>query len=139
MQLNSWAHKVPVENSTEIINIGFTGKHKSYTDADTWYPSWASDGNMYSPWTDGSIEKEKCRSYPGKKARTGQAKIEGDDPLNLKITSLGTTKGTALPYGGRYPAGSLVYNTWSFCRVQNFKRLWKNLGNLSSFTIKQPI
>ncbi len=34
----------------------------------------------------------------------------GDDPLNLKIVSLGLTKGDASPYGGRYPCGSLVHN-----------------------------
>ena len=31
--------------------IAFTGRYKTYTTADTWYPSWASDGNLYSPCT----------------------------------------------------------------------------------------
>ncbi len=141
VKLNSWAHKIPVEQSTEIANIGFTGKHANYTNADTWYPSWASDGNLYSPWTDGKINNELCRSYPGEKAHTGQAKIEGSDPLNLKITSLGTTKGSALPYEGRYPAGSLVYNgiwyygTYCLLDAPSLSMNWPILGPFVGFRI----
>lgn len=108
--LNSWADQVPVEHSGEIVNIAFTGKHSEYTHADTWYPSWASDDNMYSPWTDGWIGDEQCISHNGEKAHTGQAKITGDDPMNLEVVSLGTTHGSSLPYQGRYPCGSLVHN-----------------------------
>lgn len=36
--------------------------------------------------------------------------MEGGDPVNLKIYSLGLTAGSALPYGGRYPCGSLVHD-----------------------------
>ncbi len=31
------------------------GFHSDYRFADTWYPSWAADGNLYSPWTDGPL------------------------------------------------------------------------------------
>jgi hypothetical protein len=65
---------------------------------------------MYSGWTDGEIGKESCHSSGGAKARTGNAKIIGDDPLNLTIISLGTQPASALPYGGRYPSANLVYN-----------------------------
>ena len=41
---------------------------------------------------------------------TGQAVIEGDDPMNLIIYSLGLSHASTLPYHGRYPCGSLVYN-----------------------------
>ncbi len=44
----------PFEPSKDIVGIAFTGVHSDYHVADTWYPSWASDGNLYSPWTDGS-------------------------------------------------------------------------------------
>ncbi len=100
----------PFEPSNEIKGIAFTGRYAAYTDADTWYPSWADDGNMYSGWTDGEIGKESCHSSGGAEARTGNAKITGDDPLNLVIHSLGTQLGSALPYGGRYPSANLVHN-----------------------------
>ena len=100
----------PFKQSVQFSAIAFTRKYVSYTDADTFYPSWASDGNMYSGWTDGEIYLESCQSGGGAKGRTGNAKIEGDDPMNLKITSLGTENASALPYGGRYPCANLVYN-----------------------------
>jgi len=100
----------PFEPSKDIKGIAFTGRYATYTDADTWYPSWADDGNMYSGWTDGEIGKESCHSSGGAKAHTGNAKIISDDPLNLIIQSLGTQPASALPYGGRYPSANLVYN-----------------------------
>lgn len=100
----------PFEPSSDIKGIAFTGRYATYTDADTWYPSWAADGNMYSGWTDGEIGKESCHSSGGARARTGNAKIIGDDPLNLTIISLGTQPASALPYGGRYPSANLVHN-----------------------------
>ena len=100
----------PFEPSRDIKGIAFTGRYATYTDADTWYPSWADDGNMYSGWTDGEIGKESCHSSGGARARTGNAKITGDDPLNLTIISLGTQPASALPYGGRYPSANLVHN-----------------------------
>ncbi|MGB2864937.1 MAG: hypothetical protein WBC05_16540, partial [Sedimentisphaerales bacterium] len=44
---------IPFEQSKELAGILFTGVHSDYRAADTWYPSWASDDNLYSPWTDG--------------------------------------------------------------------------------------
>ena len=133
-----WADNTPVDcpfpQSKKYSEIVFTGRYANYTDADTWYPSWADDDCMYSPWTDGylveghenefvpfSTFKEQhpdyaCYSlqytYKGevRKPATGQAKIIGDDPMNLQIVNLGRTEGSPAPYGGRYPAGSLVYN-----------------------------
>ena len=99
----------PFEPSTDIAGILFTGRRNEYTNADTWYPTWASDGAMYSPWTDGRVGNEGCDSI-GEDARTGNGKIVGDDPLRLEVTSLGTEPASPLPYGGRYPCGSLVHN-----------------------------
>lgn len=110
----------PFEPSKDIVGIAFTGVHSDYRVADTWYPSWASDGNLYSPWTDGSApradgSRENSNSGTGKDATTGQAVLIGDDPLSLKIVSLGLFKGDASPYKGRYPCGSLVYdNVWYY-------------------------
>ena len=54
-----------------------------YTKANTWYPSWASDGDQYSPWTDGVVEwtdgngkkKRLCSASGTRTATTGHAKI----------------------------------------------------------------
>jgi len=98
------------EQSQEFCGIVFTGRYANYTKADTWYPSWASDGNLYSPWTDGTIGKMRIWSNSGKTARTGYTRIEGDDPLNLTISDWGARVASALPYQGRYPCGSLLHD-----------------------------
>ncbi len=136
----------PIPPSKEFTAIAFTGKHISYTDADTWYPSWAEDGNMYSGWTDGEIGLESCHSSGGDRARTGNARIEGDDPMNLKIISLGTEGASALPYGGRYPCAYLVYEgVWYYGTYvidfdpdpENEKYSWAVSGPLVGFRISK--
>jgi hypothetical protein len=99
----------PFPKSTDITGIGFTGRHSHYAQADTWYPSWAVNGNMHSPWTDGTVDNVKSMSF-GAHPTTGFATIVGDDPLHLKITNVGVYPGNPAPYEGRYPCGSLVYN-----------------------------
>ncbi len=73
---------IPFEQSKELVGILFTGVHSDYRLADTWYPSWASDGNLYSPWTDGQTDGMKSSSG-GLNATTGQAIMIGDDPRLL--------------------------------------------------------
>lgn len=141
VDFNSWAYKVPVEASRDIPSITFTGRYANYTEADTWYPSWASDGHLYSPWTDGRIGEEECASYGRENARTGQAKIIGDDPMNLEVISLGTTHSSALPYQGRYPAGSLVldgiwyYGTYCLLNDPSSSMNWPILGPFVGFRV----
>jgi hypothetical protein len=138
---NSWALSNSIPQSNEIKNIQFTGRYANYTDADTWYPTWASDGNLYSPYTDGMVEGIGAGSWAGPKATTGQAKIEGDNPLNLKVTSLGTKLGPATPYEGRYPCGSLIYNdvwyygTYSVLNNNSQGMNWSILGPFVGFSI----
>lgn len=112
----------PFAPATIVGGIEFTGLHSDYGPprlasnlGDTWYPSWASDGKLYSPFTDGPCPRsdgtmDRSRSDLGADAVTGCAVLEGDDPLGLKIRSLGLVKGSALPYQGRYPCGSLVHD-----------------------------
>lgn len=120
----------PFPRSVDITGIAFTGRHREYTEADTWYPSWASNGNMYSPYADGSVDGIKVWAenpkvvaklekpevlatfYPTfpPESTTGQAVIIGDDPLNLKVESLGFQAASPDPYDARYPSASLVYN-----------------------------
>ena len=113
----------PFPASKDLPGIEFLGYHSDYRFADTWYPSWASDGNLYSPWTDGSVHGEFSSSdaiFPDTnsfggfkvitgKATTGQAVLTGDDPQKLVVKSLGIYQSDPAPYGGRYPCGSLVY------------------------------
>ena len=99
----------PFPPSPTLRGIEFTGRHASYTNADTWYPSWASDGNLYSPWTDGKVGDVQSTSF-GKNPCTGHATILGDSPLDLKVVNAGVWRGEPAPYGGRYPCGSLVHN-----------------------------
>jgi hypothetical protein len=110
----------PFTASKDLMGIKFLGFKSSYHVADTWYPSWASDDKLYSPWTDGGCMRldgswEGSNSAEGEYATTGQAVLEGNDPGKLKVYSLGLNRASALPYMGRYPCGSLVYNgTWYY-------------------------
>ena len=99
----------PFAASTSLTGFRFLGRWARYSKADTWYPSWASDGNLYSPWTDGRVHGLQCTSF-GKEPSTGSAAILGDDPLNLTIEGQAVYPGNPSPYGGRYPCGSLVHN-----------------------------
>lgn len=105
----------PFEQSKMFNSLEMLGIKSGFHFGDTWYPSWASDDKLYSPWTDGSCWRldgswEGCGSGDLDQAMTGQAVIEGDDPMNLFVYSLGLNKAPARPYHGRYPCGSLVYN-----------------------------
>jgi hypothetical protein len=112
----------PFEQSKEIRGIRFLGLKSGFHAGDTWYPSWAEDGRLYSPYTDGTCPRldggtelsisdgSTPAGYGLEHTSTGQAVIEGDDPLELKIYSLGLSHASSLPYHGRYPCGSLVFN-----------------------------
>ncbi len=95
----------PFERSETIKGIGFTGRYANYTGADTWYLQWAPDGNQYSCWTDGDMDDFSVNSGI-RSISTGQAKIEGNDPLNLKFVNLGRIY-TDSNY---YPCVSLIVN-----------------------------
>ncbi|TQV82666.1 DUF4185 domain-containing protein [Exilibacterium tricleocarpae] len=140
----------PFEQSKAFSGIYFTGEHSDYHVGDTFYPSWASDGNLYSPWTDGVTDGVKSRSggWFGWRAKTGNAVMVGDDPLDLKITNTSKPQiAHALPYAGRYPAGSLVhdgiwyYGTYTlgpsggFTSREGFKWNWPHLGPVPGFRI----
>lgn len=119
-------------------NPGYGGGDHVARSADTWYPSWGADGNLYSPWTDGSVYDDdtgtKTASGSGRRLQdeasepisassgslnprgfttTGQAIIVGDDPFALNITKVKTFPSSPWPYQGRYPCGSLFYKVCS--------------------------
>jgi hypothetical protein len=104
----------PFPRSESIRGVRFTGRHATYGNADTWYPSWASDGNLYSPWTDGNVNGVTAFSG-GSGANTGNATILGDDPLALEIKNVAVYASSPSPYIGRYPCGTLVRDgTWFY-------------------------
>lgn len=162
MDKRKWPSQPPIdcpfEPSKEIVGLIFTGRHVAYTEADTWYPSWAADDTMYSPWTDGNVSQLRGEGAPlseiecssdsrnpvnagrGGKSGTGQARIIGDDPLNLKIEPLGIHYAPTAPYGGRYPCGSLVHaGVWyygTYCLDESNRGLnWDILGPFVGFRI----
>ena len=99
----------PYPPSDSFRGLHFTGRHAEYTGADTWYFSWAADGNLYSPWTDGNVNGLGCSSAGGD-AATGHATVVGDDPLKLQVVDHAIFKSSPRPYEGRYPCGSLVHD-----------------------------
>ena len=118
----------PFKPSAALTGVVFTGRHAEYTGADTWYPSWASDGNLYSPWTDGEVNGLAIGSG-GDGAATGHATIRGDDPLKLTVTDQGAFKSSPRPYEGRYPCGSLVYNGVWYYGTYCLHPSWREIRN----------
>jgi len=117
---------IPFDKSQEITGIKFLGRCSDYQIADTWYPSWASDDNLYSGYTDGPVGgvysssagisvngtaiRERGGGYILRQATTGNAVLKGSDPLDLEILHIGLCDANPYPYGGRYPCGTLVHN-----------------------------
>ncbi|MFH1071084.1 MAG: hypothetical protein V1794_15805 [Candidatus Glassbacteria bacterium] len=139
----------PFERSKTLTGIFFTGRRSDYHCGDTFYPSWAADGNLYSPWTDGKTDGIECASWLGAEAKTGHAVLIGDDPLKLTIRNTSSPEtASALPYKGRYPCGSLVFNgIWyygTYCLGpagqyphKGFDWNWPNLGPMPGFRVSR--
>ena len=107
----------PFIQSKEFNGIKFMGIKSGYHYGDTWYPTWADNDTLYSPWTDGRTKRldgYKDISQSGidpVHIQTAQGVIVGDDPLTMKAYSIGLwIWSPAAPYHGRYPAGSLIHN-----------------------------
>jgi len=106
------AKDCPFPPSSTLTGLEFTGRHVEYENADTWYPSWAADGKLYSSWTDGNVNGMNCSSDDeptGKNNATGNATILGDDPMHLQIVDNATYASPSAPYLGRYPAGNFMH------------------------------
>ena len=108
----------PFAPSAVFSSVEFAGEYAAYEGADTWYPSWARDGSMVTPWTDGGVQGASSDSGcapDGCLSTTGFATVLGDDPRALNVSRVGTFASGPSPYRGRYPCGSLVYNgTWFY-------------------------
>ena len=99
----------PFPPSETLRGLRFTGRHAEYPGADTWYPSWASDGKLYSPFADGSVGSVAVACMEPQ-CTTGHATIVGHNPLKLKIVDPGRYTSHASPYVGRYPCANLMYD-----------------------------
>jgi hypothetical protein len=96
---------------------------------------------LYSPFTDGTVGPISVSSG-GKDAAAGHAVIEGDDPLDLKVSPIGTWPGSPEPYEGRYPCGSLVHNgTWYYgtyaLKNAGYGLNWPILGPCPGFYVSK--
>ncbi|HSG67109.1 MAG TPA: hypothetical protein VK994_00285, partial [Bacteroidales bacterium] len=107
----------PFIQSKELTGIKFLGIKSGFHYGDTWYPTWAENDTLYSPWTDGKTKRldgytDWSQSWVDPvHITTGQGVIVGDEPLTMTAYSIGLDKSSpAAPYKGRYPCGSLVYN-----------------------------
>ena len=104
----------PFEQSDAFQQIRFLGVKSGFNYGDTFYPTWADDDLLYSPWTDGATWRldgtMDFSNSGGIDPTTGQAVLEGNDPESLTVYSLGLHHASPTPYTGRYPCGSLMYN-----------------------------
>eukprot|EP00656_Telonema_subtile_P018296 TRINITY_DN19870_c0_g2_i1.p1 TRINITY_DN19870_c0_g2~~TRINITY_DN19870_c0_g2_i1.p1 ORF type:complete len:435 (+),score=53.47 TRINITY_DN19870_c0_g2_i1:124-1428(+) len=132
----------PFEQSTVFSQVRFNGQYATYGGADTWYPSWGSDGNLYTPWTDGAVGSVAAGSAcatPGCMSSTGFAIVSGDDPMHLNISTVGKTRSSPSPYHGRYPSASLYYNhtwfygTYALDELHGFCGDWCTMGPFVGF------
>jgi len=112
----------PVNLQSELWSgLKFTGRLSAYENADTWYPSWAADGQLYSPYADGGVGGKYLlstwslntppgaewdaelteffgplgvggsQSKPERTTITGNAVLIGDSPWDLTIQALPPT------------------------------------------------
>ncbi len=106
----------PFKHSESFNAVKFLGLKSGYRYGDTWYPSWASNDTLYSPWTDGETMRFDGNydiSHSGAGLYRNQSAIgiiTGDDPMTIKAYSTGVFISRSNPYMGRYPCGSLVHN-----------------------------
>ena len=115
---------MPFKQSEQYRGLRFLGECSDYRAADTWYPSWAEDDQLYSSFTDGVTAgiasysaafthdglPDPKQQWLLKKSTTGHAVLKGSNPLELEICAIGVQHADPFPYGGRYPCGTLVYN-----------------------------
>lgn len=106
----------PFKQSESFNAIKFLGLKSGFHYGDTWYPTWAQNDTLYSPWTDGTTMRldgnyDNSNSAAGphhNQSATGI--IIGSDPMTMKAYSTGIFLSRSNPYQGRYPCGSLVHN-----------------------------
>lgn len=123
----------PFPRSTDIPGILFN-RFASQHFCDTWYPSWAADDALYSPFMDGILltpgftqDVIGGANAVANPARVGWGKLLGNDPTNLEVVDAGIVETPREPYGGRYASASLHYNgVWYYGTYATMNELNKN-------------
>ncbi|MGQ7868723.1 DUF4185 domain-containing protein [Sunxiuqinia sp. sy24] len=124
----------PFEQSDAFSSIGFTGDIWAGGNADTFYPSWGKDGNLYSCFTDGSVDGVSVSSRGNPQSNVAYLTIQGNNPKKLKFTDHGIITHTTTPYIGRYPSACLVYNDNWYIGTYSLDDLpHTNYGTLGGF------
>lgn len=109
---------IPFPRSTDLLDIEIEWARNAVPPeigADTWYPSWGADGNLYSSWTDGTVAGVKSHSGGERNAETGFASFSVSnnsrgrpDPFNMSMFNVATFTEPAAPYASRYPSLNFV-------------------------------
>ncbi len=131
----------PLPQSPRFKGLRFTGRQRDYKEtihADTWYPSWAADGTLYSSCTDGTVNDAMGRAIrmnsqwraseawfreigigatdghtpcieSDRFGTTGNATLSGDDAFNLSVTPLEPFRRASPRYEGYYPCANFFH------------------------------
>jgi hypothetical protein len=99
----------------------------------------AADGTGHASPAAAARRETLVAPYADVVPSTGQARIMGDDPLQLTVVNLGLWASDPRPYGGRYPGGSLVhdgvwyYGTYALDDFSGACGNWCTLGPFVGF------
>jgi hypothetical protein len=114
----------PLPLSHVLSGLEYTGKMTAMEGADTWYPTWAADGNLYTPFADGVVsgQRSNCNRHESMTFETGlesnpcgghgfvctcgSAVLSGDDPFNLQIETREPLLFHTPRFHGQYPCCS---------------------------------
>ena len=131
---NTPPYRCPFEQSSDFSAVGFTGRIYTGGNADTFYPSWGKDGNLYSCFTDGSVDGVSVYSFGEIDSRIGYLTIVGNHPKDLKFKDHGVLTHRTAPYRGRYPSANLVFdNNWYIGTYSLDPGYMANFGILGGF------
>lgn len=126
--------KCPFEQSSQFSGIGFTGNIWTGGKADTFYPSWGKDGNMYSCFTDGKVDDIRVSSRGRETSKIAYLTIKGGSPEELEFFDHGVIVHNTGPYIGRYPSACLVYDDNWYIGTYSLDDLSEtNYGTLGPF------
>ena len=119
---------IPFPPSADLLGFEFAYGANSVPPnirADTFFPSWAADGALYSGYTDGTVRGVGSGSA-GVHGTTGMVVLHGDSPYNLTaVVPRAAWPASSAPYGGRYPSANFHHNgTWAQATytVDNYQR-----------------
>jgi hypothetical protein len=156
-------HDCPLPRSQLLNGLQYTGRMTVREGADTWYPTWAADGNLYTPFADGVVkgQRSNCnrhesmtfepgiesnpRSGHGFVSTCGSAVLSGDDPFDLRIETREPLLFHTPRFHGQYPCcsfhhrGIWYYATYYVHRwlTPSGKRTTYELGPVPGFRISR--